>query len=53
VRWVRDLACSCVGWSVWVHEGTLLLYVVSRLILLDLRYHLMFVEIICTCTLNL
>jgi len=25
----------------------------SRLIWLDLRYHLMFVEIICTCTLSL
>jgi len=34
-----------VGWVVWVH-GVLLLYVMSR-------YHIMFVEIICTYTLNL
>ena len=31
-----------------VGTGVLLLYAMSRLIQLDLRYHLMFVEIICT-----
>ena len=34
-----------VGWVVWVH-GVLLLYVMFR-------YHIVFVEIICTYTLNL
>jgi len=33
--------------------GVMLLYAMSKLIWLDLRYHLMFVEIICIYTLNL
>jgi len=37
------------GVGTWV----LLLYVMSTLIWLDLWYHFMFVEIICTCTLSL
>ena len=40
---------SCVGWVAWVHGFCYFCY--SRLIQLDLWYHLMFVEIICTCTL--
>jgi hypothetical protein len=41
--------CRLGGVGTWV----LVLYVKSRLIQLDLRYHLMFVEIIFTGTLNL
>ena len=43
------MLCKMGGVGTWV----LLLYAMSRLIWLGLRYHLMFVEIICTCTLNL
>ena len=41
---MRSRMCY-VGWLVWVH-GVLLIYVMSRC-------HIMFVEIICTYTLNL
>jgi len=44
----RSRMC-CVGWVVWV-RGVLLVFFYSRLIYLVLWYHLMFVEIICTCT---
>ena len=47
----RSCMC-CVGWAVWV-QGVLLLCAMSRLIWLDLRYHFMFVEIVCTCAHNL
>ena len=46
----RSRMC-CVGWVVWVHWFWYFCY--SRIIQLDLWYHLMFVEIICICTLNL
>jgi len=46
----RSRMC-CVGWVVWVHGFRYFCY--SRLIYLDLWYHLMFVEIICICTLSL
>jgi hypothetical protein len=36
-----------------VGTGVLLLCATSRLIQLDILYHLMFVEIVCTCTLSL
>ena len=46
----RSRTC-CVGWVVRTHGFCYFCY--SRLIQLDLWYHLMFVEIICTCTLSL
>ena len=42
----------CVGWAVWVHGGSAIVCY-SNLIQLDLRYHLIFVEIISTYTINL
>ena len=48
MKWVRDLACVMEdGWCGYMGSA-IICY--SRLIYLDLRYHLMFVEIICTCT---
>jgi len=47
----RSRMC-CVGWVVWVqYMGSAIFY--SRLVQLDLCYHLMLVEFICTCTLGL
>ena len=51
MQWVRDLACVMWdGWCGYMGSG-IICY--SRLIQLDLRYHLMFVEIISTCILSL
>jgi len=51
VKWVRESPMCYVGWAVWVHEFCYFKY--SRLVQLELWYHLMFVEIICTYTLSL